>query len=172
MFKRSATILLSLLLLISSAGIWLLFPLLQGFYRLKAHHAVAYQPSELVTLRLTSSEFKRVGKDEFVFRNLRYDIEKEHFANGIYEFRAYPDYLETQLLSFFDETWQSVSGDTSEPQSPVSQLIQKMLSADHFCVWVFFDFEPVFTKNIPSIFSYLLSSFWVYSASLSPPPEI
>lgn len=171
MFKRSATILLTLLLLISSVGIWLLFPLLQGFYRLKAHHAVEYQSSQLVTLRLKPTEFKRVGNDEFEFKNLRYDIEKEHFANGVYEFSAYPDYLETQLLSFFDETWQSVSGSTSEPQSPVSKMIQKMLSIDHFCVWVSFDFKTVFFKNRTTTFFYLLSHFGTYTTSISPPPE-
>lgn len=171
MFKRSATILLTLLLLISSVGIWLLFPLLQGFYRLKAHHAVEYQPSQLITLRLKSTEFKRVGNDEFEFKNLRYDIENEKFINGVYEFRAYPDYLETQLLSFFDETWQSVSGEASEPLSPVSQFIQKMLSVDHFCVCISFDFRTVFAENAASVFSYLLPSLWSYSTLLSPPPE-
>lgn len=171
MFKRSATILLTLILLMSSLGIWLLFPLLQGFYRLKAHHAVEYQPTELVTLRLKPTEFKRVGNDEIEYKKLRYDIENEKFINGVYEFSVYPDYLETQLLSFFDETWQSISGEASEPLSPVSQFIQKMLSTDHFCVWIFFDFRAVFAKNIASIFSYLLPSFWAYATSLTPPPE-
>lgn len=61
MLKRVATLLFLTLLLIMSVGIWLLFPLLQGYYRVKAHHAIEYQHSELVTLRLKSSEFRRVG---------------------------------------------------------------------------------------------------------------
>ena len=76
MLKRVATLLFLTLLPIVSVGIWLLFPLLQGYYRVKAHHAIEYQRSELVTLRLKSSEFKRVGNDEIVYKNLRYDIEK------------------------------------------------------------------------------------------------
>ena len=171
MLKRIATLLSLTLLLIVSVGIWLLFPLLQGYYRVKAHHAIEYQRSELVTLRLKSSEFKRVGNNEIVYKNLRYDIEKEQNINDLYVFRAYPDYLETQLLAFFDETWQSVT-DASETHSPVSQLIQKILSADHFCTWVLFDFDPVFTQNTSPSFSYILPDFWAYSASLSPPPEV
>ncbi len=170
MIKRLAALLFIPLLLLSSVGIWLLFPLLQGFYRLKAHHAIEYKASELTVLHLKADEFKRVGDDEIVHKNLRYDVESETFHEDIYEFRAYPDYLETQMLAFFDETWQGITA-ASETRSPVSQWIQKMLSADVLCIWTYFDFKPAFTAHLFSLYHYLLADCLNYVAIFPIPPE-
>jgi hypothetical protein len=170
MVKRTAALLLSLLFLLTSVGMWLLFPLLQGYYRLKANQVIEYQPSELVTLRLASTEFERVGDDEIVYHHLRYDIEKEQLTNGVYEFRAYPDYLETQLLSFFDETWRGIT-DASETHSPVGQFVKKILTTDYFCEWVYFAFDADFANTKTASFVYTLPIFWAYSSALYTPPE-
>ncbi|AEI50521.1 hypothetical protein [Runella slithyformis] len=170
MIKRLAALLFIPILMLSSVGIWLLFPLLQGFYRLKAHHVMEYKASELTVLHLKAGEFKRVGDDEIVHKNLRYDVESETLHGDIHEFRAYPDCLETQLLAFFEETWQGLTT-ASETRSPVSLWIQKMLSTDALCIWTYFDFKPAFTAHLFSFFHYLMADCRNYPAAFLLPPE-
>ncbi|MEZ4904871.1 MAG: hypothetical protein R2822_25535 [Spirosomataceae bacterium] len=160
------------LMLTTSVGVWLLFPLLQGYYRFKAHQTIATQPAELVLLRLHSSKFSRIGNHEIEYKGLRYDLKSEQIKGKIHEFVAYPDVLETQLLAFVGETWKSIT-DTTSSSSPVGKLIKKMLSLDLFLVpdaLVSLGFEYLsFSKTHFSSISSYSFSFCTY---LERPPKV
>lgn len=171
MLRRLATLFLTGLLLLTSVGVWLLFPLLQGYYRFKAQHTIESKPSGLITLRLQSSAFKRVGHCEIEYEGLRYDFKNEVIVNDIHQFIAYPDYEETQLIAFFDETWKGIVG-TSESQSPINKVIKKMLTTEAIFPRPFStNFEHLSLKK-PCQYFFLAFYSYFFSFHIYSPPEV
>jgi len=162
--------LLTMLLLTMSVGAWLLFPLLQGYYRYQAHQTIDSQPTKLVRLRVHSSKFKRVDDHEIEYKGLRYDIKSKQIKDQIHEFIAYPDHAETQLLAFFEETWKGIT-DSTASHSPVSMLVKKMMALDMLLSNTHLPLSIEHSSLPDADFLFISSYSFSFSSCIDLPPE-